>query len=270
MTLPNLDDYLLSDPSTSCYLDGRYFNLVFQNYPGLVKNPLTVQVNVGPNGVGSNNDDVKVGIYMEPTQVNPNDINLIRVIIVTNVTRMHNTNNPANRNLLTEQLERHSNLLIVNNEKRRIYWFQPGDYVYQQKIQKMLLKYLMKYYPDYLLVPVDPMILNEKTPGCKRSGFCVAYVIKYAYDLLNGVEPNYKNIRRFAGKIEKMYGKLDPNGADVEYGLFGSDGSGDNKLGGALLGGLGGAALGTVVTGGSPTGALTGGLLGGTAGYLLS
>jgi hypothetical protein len=255
MSLPNLDNYLSEEPTSSCYMDGRYFNLVFANYPGLIQNPLIIQIN-SDDQIGK----VKLGAYMAQNEPNNNDINLIRVII-ENITPDFTNVTPSKK-----MVGRHSNLLMVNNLKKRIYWFQPGDHIHQQKIQKILLKYLSKYYPQYLLVPMDPMSISDQTPGCQTSGFCVAYVIKYTYDILKGVEPRYENIRRFVSKIENTYGKLDPTNADVEYGLFGDD----NKLGGTLLGGLGGAAIGTVVTGGSPTGAITGGLLGGTAGYLLS
>ena len=259
MSLPDLDNYLSEEPTSSCYLDGRYFNLVFANYPGLIKNHLVIQVNTDHQNSG-----VKLGAYMERAEPNNNDINLIRVMIETITTDFVTDFTDATP--AKKMTGRHSNLLLVNHLKKRIYWFQPGEYVHQQKVQKMLLKYLSKYYPQYLLVPMDPMLQEEETPGCPMSGFCVAYVIKYSYDILKGVEPRYEDIRRFASKIENTYGKLDPHNADIEYGLFGDD----NKLGGVLLGGLGGAVIGTVVTGGSPTGAIVGGLAGGTAGYLLS
>ncbi len=259
MSLPDLDSYLLEEPTSSCYLDGRYFNLVFANYPGLIKNPLIVQINDD-----SQNSGVKLGAYMERTEPNNNDINLIRVMVETITTDF--VTDFAGAAPVRKMTGRHSNLLLVNNLKKRIYWFQPGEHGHQQKIQKMLLKYLSKYYPQYLLVPMDPMFQGEETPGCTTSGFCVAYVIKYAYDTLKAVEPKYEDIRKFTSKIENTYGILDHRNADIEYGLFGDD----NKLGGVLLGGLGGAAIGTVVTGGSPTGAIVGGIAGGTAGYFLS
>ena len=118
--------------------------------------------------------------------------------------------------------------------------------------------------PNYLLVPLDPIIDIDTNPDCPISGFCVAYAIKYGYDTILGRNVDLSDIRKFAHRIEEVIGPLDSNNPDIEYGLF------DGRAGGALLGGLGGAAIGTIVTGGSPAGALTGALIGGTAGYLLS
>ena len=40
----DLDDYVNYPVTRSCYLDGRYFNKVFANYPGLVKEPLEINI----------------------------------------------------------------------------------------------------------------------------------------------------------------------------------------------------------------------------------
>ena len=42
----NLDNYLNLKDTSSCYLDGRYFNKVFERYPGLISEPLNITIRV--------------------------------------------------------------------------------------------------------------------------------------------------------------------------------------------------------------------------------
>lgn len=260
MSLPDLDNYHVQNPTASCYLDGRYFNLVFEHYPGLIRQPLYVQINVAKTPA---KEKVTVGAVMERVDMNRDHLNLLRVVIDASITE-----NGETRSM------RHCNLILINHDRERIYWFEPNGFPYQFKIAKILTKYFGKYLKSYLLVPLDIDIQESKqngsigasatTPSCDVSGFCIAYSIKYAYDVLRGRSIDLSNIRQFASKIEQIYGPLDPANPDAVYGLF------EGRAGGALLGGLGGAAVGTLVTGGRPEGALVGGLIGGLAGYTLS
>lgn len=286
MSLPNLENYRDNEPTKSCYLDGRYFNLVFNDYPGLIENPLMINIVSNITKMGSstqmksqghsqgdfNNEfvsqiKVQSGARMESSVMNTQYDNIIRVVIETTVIEKQLSN-------VEQSSSKHCNLLIVSHRDSRIYWFQPSTnkngknnyYVYQQKVQKILIKYLSSFLPGYLIVPVDSNVDDEKTPGCAMSGFCVAYCIKYGYDVINGYEPDLSDIRRFASEIENLYYPLDPVNPDIEYGFFGNN---DNTNENVLLGGLGGAAVGTLLTG-SVGGALAGGLVGGTAGYLFS
>lgn len=265
MSLPDLENYRDNQPTQSCYLDGRYFNLVFDEYPGLVKNPLMINIVSNITKMGSSSNlKLQSGAYMISSNMDTQYDNIIRVVIETNVIETDSQSSPSK----VEESSRHCNLLIVSHPDSKIYWFQPTTniYAYQQEVQKILMKYLSSFLPNYLVVPVDSYVKDEKTPGCELSGFCVAYCIKYAYDVLNGYEPDLSDIRRFASEIENLYPGLDPENPDIEYGFFGND---NNSSGNAVLGGLGGAAVGTLLTG-SVGGALVGGLVGGSAGYLLS
>lgn len=40
--LPDLDDYMEYPETDNCYLDGRYFDLVFQNFSGYINSPMYI------------------------------------------------------------------------------------------------------------------------------------------------------------------------------------------------------------------------------------
>lgn len=205
--LPNLDNYTSYSPTKNCYLDGRYFNKVFENYPGLVKNPLVIRLD--QNGYSA---------HMHACHV-PTDCNsLIRVVIETPETC-------------------HSSLLILDHETGIGYWFEAFTSPYDEFIHAILGKYT-----GYKIYHLDDRAPNVRTPKCDASGFCTAYTIKYAYDYLNDQPSDLKNIRSFAARVEDEYPALrgDP---DIAYGWLDNPRT-RNAIIGALGGGLGGSLLG--------------------------
>ena len=241
-----LDNYLNLKDTTSCYLDGRYFSKVFQNYPGLISQPLTINIRY------SNRDkDVKYHIDMKESSINTKYPGLVRLIIKT----------PNSR---------HSNLLILDYENEKVYRFEPlgTDAPYFDQVNKIVQEYL-SYFFDFDLEVIDidlNLYLDEKNMSCARrgekTGFCTAYIILYAYAYLHGKEFDPSYIKKFATKIEETYGKLPSEGAEQDMGIFG-DGKADPKkvVGGDAIGGLAGGLL---VGGGAGIlgGALGGGLIG--------
>lgn len=253
--LPDLDNYHLSPPTSSCYLDGRYFNKVFAEYPGLIETPLTIQFQ-SVTDPGSTEEKFHIDAYMKQGVVKPNIYTLIRIVIESEVTVNGQTTK-----------ERHCGLMLIDPSKYQIYWLDPAHYQHKARVARALTQYNGYFLDKFVIVPVDIDDELEKNPDCQISGFCNAYVIKYAYDVVLGDEPSFKDIRRFAGKIEEYYGQLDPNGADIEYGLFDNQNN-DNQGRNVLIGGLGGALLGGALTGsvgGALVGGLGGGLIGGAA-----
>lgn len=232
-----LDRYQTLENTKSCHLDGRYFNEVFASYPGLIKNPLEIYIIDTPNGV-------KQGINLDKSRINTNYPGLLRVIITTNDSR-------------------HSNLLILDYQGKKIFRYDPygKSHKYYQKVNEMIKDYL-GFFMDFTLIDInEPVIPQEKTEGCERSGFCVGYVIKFAYDYLNKRKYDPNDIRKFAKAIENNY-KLDNSlPKDIEYGFM--DDSGNRNL---LLGAVGGGLVGGLATG-SVGGALGGAALGGLLGY---
>jgi len=238
----NLDDYRMYEPTLSCYLDGRYFNKVFANYPGLIRSPLNIHV-----FRDRRSGELTHRSYMNESHVDNRYPGLLRVVI----------NTPNGR---------HSSLLIIDYRNKRVLRFDPhGDrYPYSHEVNLLIEDYLAPFL-DFTMYHIHNDIIEEKNPNCDVSGFCVAYVIKFAYDYLNGRTYDPYEIRRFANIVEQTYGPLSAEGKDVEYGLFGNDNpdQGRNVAIGAIGGGLIGGALA------GPAGLLAGGIGGGLIGAAL-
>lgn len=239
MSLPDFSDYQSFEKISSCYLDGRYFNLVFNDYPGLIENPLQINLQMDQNAL-------KTGVFLEKTKINLNYVGLLKIVITTDNAR-------------------HCNLALIEYSKKKIIWFFPAVHRHQMIISKLLTEYFALFFPDYLIYPVDFDLTPEQNEDCPISGFCVAYCIKYAYDYLLNQPINLTEIRRFAKMVEDSFDPLDPNTPDVEYGPF--DEMSKNQFTGVLIGGVGGAAIGGLAAG--PAGALVGAGLGGVAGYAI-
>jgi hypothetical protein len=237
MYTDNLDNYKSYPKTKSCYLDGRYFNKVFHKYPGLIKEPLVI--NITEKG-----DEARYSVDMKPTDIDNRFPGLLRVIINTPTTR-------------------HSNLLLVDYKGEKLFRFDPmgkDHSPYFNEINKIIEGY-MDMYIDFDMFVIDNPPYVTKNPECDKGGFCVAYVVKYAYDYLNQREFDPSEILRFSNMVEQKYGPLPEMGKDVEYGPRGPD---PRNL---LIGGLGGAAVGGLLAGGP--GLLVGGLGGMAVGSLL-
>jgi len=250
----NLANYKFYPSTQSCYLDGRYFNKVFANYPGLIHKPLNISV-IHHNG------QLKDSVMMKQSKIDTQYPGLLRVIINSNGSR-------------------HSNVLILDYNNKKIFRYDPNgtSSPYYNEVNQIIKNYLGMYFIDFTLVDINIPVKDNGNPTCKakgiNNGFCVAYVIKFAYDWLNNKQYDPSEIMKFTGAIETIYGPLDNNKVDMEYGFF--DGPGPYSPGygprgfntqGALIGGVGGLALGGLV-GGLP-GAALGGLAGGAIGGML-
>ena len=235
----DLDDYVNYPITRSCYLDGRYFNKVFANYPGLVTEPLEINIY-------GNEKAPKYTVKMSSAKINNRYPGLLRVIITT----------PSSR---------HSNLLILDYDNQKIYRYEPlgTSAPYYREVNKIVEQY-MDQYMDFTLYNLDFGVNNAKNPNCmaKDHGFCVAYVIKFGYDYLRNRQFNPDNILKFASRVENTYGLLSGE-KDEEYGFL-DDPKKRNTLGGGILGGLVGGAVG------GGTGALVGAVGGAILGNVLT
>jgi hypothetical protein len=227
----NLDQYKSYPPTTSCYLDGRYFNKVFARYPGLITSPLNVYV-VRDRMSG----DLSYRTHMNEAHINNAYPGLLRVII----------NTPEGR---------HSSLLIIDYRNAKIFRFDPygRNSPYFDQVNAVIEKYLDTFL-NFQLYIIDDMVPQVYNPRCDVSGYCLAFVIKYAYDYLNRRPFDGSEIMRFSNLVEQMYGPLPVEGKDVEYGLFGNDNPNQGRN--MVIGSVGGLALGGLLAG--PGGALLG------------
>ena len=245
MFTDNLDNYKTLQHTDSCYLDGRYFNLVLNKYPGLIREPFVINIFKDKSG------ETRYTDYMKNVQFNPEYPGIMRIIINTPETR-------------------HSNLLVIDYNDKKLFRYEPNgqNAPYFHEINKIIEDYFHLYLQDYELYILNEPMVNEVNVKCEskgiKNGFCVAYNIKYAYDYLNNRPYDPSDILKFSAAIENKYGDLDERNADIEYGLFGDE----DRTKKVVIGGLGGALAGGLITG-SGTGALVGGLGGGLIGSLI-
>ena len=234
-TFPNLDNYKNEIQTSKCYLDGRYFNLFFANYPGLIPNPLYIRLDY-------QNNYVEHKIILKDFKFRNHDINILRVIVET-------------------PYWRHSGVLLIdllNPNDIRGFYFDVNIKSQRGNVIFGLIKNMFNFPIELLRNDIN----IETNPQCEKSGFCVAYNIKFLHDYLSDKEYDFTDIRRFATAVEKLYGPLDSNNPDIEYGW--PEGTVTGGLvgfgSGALIGGLVGGPAGLVA------GGLTGGLIGGGLG----
>jgi hypothetical protein len=203
-----LDTYTKEEPTTRDYLDARYFDIMFSDfggyeaYPGYVKQPLVfrfVEDNFITNdkGVASRDFELKqiVGDAMYLNLI-PETPDIVRMVI------------EVQRKGKSELTSRHSNLLIVDPNKLRVYRFEPMKFhsYYTEVIDNALKQLISQSLPNYELRHVSAHPQMEM----RNKGFCVAYVLKFAAMYILGETPIFSDdpldIMRFATAVEKMYG----------------------------------------------------------------
>lgn len=231
MYTKNLDGWEKMRRTNSCSLDGAYFSRIFADYPGLLKNPLNIRIRAGRNGV-------RRYAHMEQNQINRDYPGLLRVNIQANNFR-------------------HSNLLILDYENGIAHRFEPlgKNAPYFQEVTDAIDDYLNAFF-DFDLEVIDADFskdlkceMNERNEKCDNSGFCVAYIILYAYCYLNSRDfSSCPDIRKFAAKIEQTYGKIPTNEQEVFYGRT-DDNRTQKMIGGSALGLGAGLLVGAPVFG---------------------
>ena len=300
----NLDNYMNVKDTESCYLDGRYFNKVFENYPGTITESLNITIrpprsprassrgssrdsnssnssNISNNTNGfhsyprSSNGSPKHSPSSSPRiskqQQNIEDNSKFHISMKESKI---NTQYPGLlRVIITTPQSRHSNLLILDYVNEKVYRFEPlgRDSPYFEKINNIIEQYLSMFFDfDLEVIEIDlDLYLDEKNPKCyqrnEKSGFCTAYNILYAYCYLNNKEFDPIYIKKFSGLIEQTYGKLPADSAEPDMGWFGNNNPEAGKI---AVGAIGGAAVGGLLLG-SPAGLLGGALAGGLIGSAL-
>ena len=207
MYTKNLDGWKNFEETDSCYLDGRYFNKVFSEYPGLLKNP--IEISISERRIDNIGKDFKFSANMKDNYVDTSFPGLLRTVITTD-----------------QSGSRHSNLVILDYQNRIAYRFEPlgKQALYFEKINQIIENFLSEFL-DFQLEVIDielDEILDDQNQDClekdERTGFCTAYIILYAYSFINQEEFEPSDIRRFAKMIEVKYGPLPKKGAEKDYG----------------------------------------------------
>ena len=222
-------------PSQSCYLDGRYFNIVLQDYPGLIENPLYIHF------------ATETHVQMAASLTLTEHPALLRVIV-------------------TAPNIRHCMLVILDHPNKQALIYDPDIHNPDLHIAaiKNIIAYLQEFL-DYEYIEIETTdVAEEDLPHCDKSGVCNALVLLYAYKWINDkpfTASDILNVRKFMTAVEKNY--VLPNGVpDIEY-----DSRSDKQLVGTLAGAGIGAGIGAAT--GGVGGALLLGGVGGLGGYAI-
>ncbi len=189
------DTYHSYEPSQRCWLDGDYFNVVFEEYDGLIHEPITVEITSKGNNVSG----------PEEFDLPPNAFGLVRVKIVIK----------DKSDSKTTRVIRHSNLLVIDQDRKEALRFEPMfENRYDRIINTELEKYVHEFLPEYTFVEIEnhPQKFDRM---CEDKGMCVAYVIKAALMYVMGVadlsddedstEESLDDIKRFASAVETIF-----------------------------------------------------------------
>ena len=210
-----LSDYKDYNETESCYLDGRYFNLVLSGlYEGISTKPLTLTIDEHTR------HSTWKGI------IKTDIVNFIRVVIQSDEIR-------------------HAALLIVDYPGNKVIFWNPISGKSDKDGLMDAINNLIKdvvldigafkiYYENHTVLPYES---NEK---CKLRGYCNAYVIKYVLDWLDDAKYNDKNILKFVSAIEDKYSHFLTGEPDVEFAHRGGGGGGHRGGGGGGYGRYGG------------------------------
>jgi hypothetical protein len=194
-----LANYKNHKETKSCYLDGRYINIVLKEIEEFAPQVIKVKVIYDKDG------ELRLAAIKSKFIHILDGMNIIRVVI--------------NSNFMS-----HSALLWLDTDKKTAIFSdviaeeEDDDKETRKVVEKLIEKYVKDFFPfkfqiNKIVVPyVDQ-------PGCFKYGFCNAYVLKQVYDYAVRQQFDSSNIKNFAGAIEDIYGsQLDPYGEpEIEY-----------------------------------------------------
>jgi len=234
-------DYKQYLPSKSCYLDGRYFNIVFADYPGLIETPLYIHID----------EQNQLEIYLPHITIVPSDdyFGLLRVVV-------------------SSKDFRHSLVVVFDYENEQAFIYNPD--VHHPELNDILMdaiiSYLSKFLDyEYLEIPQIEYIEKQQLK-CVKHGVCNALVIFYALyfiERLAFTNRNVQDARKFMNAIEANYDLPLGGNPDIEY-LTNDQFIATTS--GALIGG----GTGLLLSGGNVGAGLLGAGIGGLSGYALS
>lgn len=203
-------------------LSGKYFNLALGFFPGLVKEPLTLQVD---------GESVR---YLKPLEFAiVGELQVLRVILETVSGG--------------KVVSRHSNVVILDYRNRLFTRFEPMVNPADQQINLALGTLLKQTFGGRGITYTE----SDFHPQSTHNGhnMCVAFTIKFALDYIRGAfgQSDFMegSIDEFARALKTVYNlPKEVEDQDVEFGPRGFGGGfGAGLLGGALVGGLVAAPL---------------------------
>jgi len=221
--------------SKACYLDGRYFNIIFDDYPGLIRKPLYIRID----------DKGELDMDLPQTKIVPSKdyFGLLRVVVISKTMR-------------------HSLIVVFDYEHERAYIYNPD--VHHPELNDVLMDNIISFLSgilDYEYFEIPEIEYIEKdTLKCTMHGVCNALVIFYALYFIEGLEFTDRNVqetRRFMSAIEANYNLPLTGEPDIEFLT-------DSEVVGLGLGAGTGLILGSTL---GPAAAVGGLLVGSAVGY---
>ena len=179
--------------SKSCHMDGRYWNAVLSDYPGLVKEPMYIII--------KERKSKKTGLMEEKIHFR-----------WFNLESADKSAPLIARLIIQTPTARHCNLLIFTPEK--IYRMEPLRDQYTEKIDQLI----ENFFPEHDVETIE-FALDEKNEKCEESGYCTAYCLMYALAYLNGEDFIPADVRKFVRKVEDTY-PLPEGEPEIEYGRY--------------------------------------------------
>jgi len=265
-------NYTHQKPTTECYLDGQYFNLVLESYEGLINRPIVLVITSHSKVKNGNEweepfditvpelEDEPIQLQFNPkAKVQKDLIQLARVIL-----EIEDENH--------EIISRHSNLLIFDLLEQKVLKFEPlKANKYSLLVNQFFIDYFHQYLPGFIFSEINlhpQRLINETVKDCNGKGMCVAYVTKLAAMIAAGENVKFPSdpqaadldIRKFVTEIEQYFGPLETDMEDIEYAL-----SQNQRT--AVGAGIGSVA-GLIIFHSNPVlGLVAGGLAGGLIGH---
>lgn len=248
-----LEDFAMTDCkdyklSKSCNLDGRYFETVLSEYPGVSKFPIRVEML--PRMISNASKfPTKIGMVSRMT---PGDFHKELVMTTIKVINLEWRSDVLNivRIVVVTPTLKHSVVLFVDTKRKLAELWDPVESDMDDKYVDGLEEAVyFQIIPDdckfeYIRIPFE----SSFPSGCKegRRGYCNAYILREAINRLFEMDYDVStsnDIRCFVAAVEANYQDDLVGMPDIEYGRgFGGGGLG---LG---LGLLGGVALGSALS----------------------
>lgn len=240
--------------SDDCALDGRYFWKVLAPYSGLIKSDMYIRINdlnmgdrvsnaMGGDSHKNGHDEIVISpIAFDYPELVSNMCASLKIIkLIVDI-----SDDPSDNNGSV-----HSNLIVVDDDKKMIYRFEPMYEIrYTDRINKVLEDYFKGLLPEYKFEMLQEHPQLPITETCPRKGMCAAYTLKRAMMFILDIDQALNRdpareeelILRFAEAIKEEYGELDRDfdDSDDEYGRGRSRGRGRG-------GGWGGAFRGSAL-----------------------
>lgn len=224
------------DMSVPEYLDGRYFEKVMKSIDSSCVTPSPLIIRFMGDGTVVSNSEAFTTMYdyLAPHMY-------ARMII-----EVFDENNTVTM--------RHSQLLIIGMDS--FIHFEPDQKFRQETdmyntVVQIVTEIFEGYTPTLKVLTQEGISSETDSMIDIPGGYCVAYVLKYAYFHKLGQEVkigDVEDIRQFSRTVEYLHGPLCEGLPDVEFGFTNSN----DTLSGGLVGGGVGLALG------GPAGALIG------------